>query len=309
MSYSKTIGLKPYPVHKPSGMPWLRELPDHWEPVKVQHLAAPTPKSFIDGDWIESPYITTEGIRLIQTGDIGVGGFIDKGYRYIGNTTFDELDCTEVEPGNLLICRLGDPVARACAAPELGSRMITSVDVCIVKSRKDLNSRFAIYAMSSHPYLDWVGSLVRGSTRDRISRSMLGKFVIPFPPDGEQAAIVRFLDHADEQIQRYIAGKERLIALLQEQRQVLVHRAVTRGLDPSVRLKPSGVEWLGEVPEHWEVRRAKYLYREADEHSETGTGQLMSVSHKTGVTPRKANVTMFLAESNIGHKLCQPGDC
>ena len=97
-------------------------------------------------------------------------------------------------------------------------------------------------------------------------------------------------------------------ALLEEQRQALVHQAVTRGLDPNVRLKPSGVEWLGKVPEHWEVRRAKYLYREADEHSETGTGQLMSVSHKTGVTPRKANVTMFLAESNIGHKLCQPGD-
>ena len=62
------------------------------------------------------------------------------------------------------------------------------------------------------------------------------------------------------------------------------------------------------MPEHWEIRRAKYLYREADEHSETGTEQLMSVSHKTGVTPRKENVTMFLAESNIGHKLCRPGD-
>ena len=74
------------------------------------------------------------------------------------------------------------------------------------------------------------------------------------PPPDEQAAIVRFLDHADEQIQRYIAGKERLIALLEEQRQALVHQAVTRGLDPSVRLKPSGVEWLGEVPEHWSIR-------------------------------------------------------
>ena len=73
------------------------------------------------------------------------------------------------------------------------------------------------------------------------------------PPLDEQAAIVRFLDHADEQIQRYIASKERLIALLEEERQALVHQAVTRGLDPNVKLKDSGVEWLGDVPEHWEV--------------------------------------------------------
>ena len=82
------------------------------------------------------------------------------------------------------------------------------------------------------------------------------------PPPDEQAAIVRFLDHADEQIQRYIAGKERLIALLEEERRALVHQAVTRGLDPSVRLKPSGVEWLGEVPENWEIRRLRYLIQD-----------------------------------------------
>ena len=77
------------------------------------------------------------------------------------------------------------------------------------------------------------------------------------PPPDEQAAIVRFLDHADAQIQRYIAAKERLIALLEEQRQALVHQAVTRGLDPNVRLKPSGVEWLGDIPEHWGIQRLK----------------------------------------------------
>ena len=79
----------------------------------------------------------------------------------------------------------------------------------------------------------------------------------PVPTLEEQAAIVWFLDHADEQIQRYIASKERLIALLEEQRQALVHQAVTRGLDPNVRLKPSRIEWLGDVPEHWEGRRLR----------------------------------------------------
>ena len=81
----------------------------------------------------------------------------------------------------------------------------------------------------------------------------------PKPPPEEQTAIVRFIDHAGEQIQRYIAGKERLIALLEEERQALVHQAVTRGLDPSIRLKPSGIEWLGDIPEYWAVRRLKSL--------------------------------------------------
>ena len=74
-----------------------------------------------------------------------------------------------------------------------------------------------------------------------------------FLPLSEQAAIVRFLDHADRRIRRYIRAKQKLIKLLEEQKQAIIHRAVTRGLDPNVRLKPSGVEWLGDVPEHWEV--------------------------------------------------------
>ena len=79
------------------------------------------------------------------------------------------------------------------------------------------------------------------------------------PPLPEQRAIVRYLDHVDERIRRYVSAKEKLIALLEEERQAVIHRAVTRGLDPNVPLKPSGVKWLGDVPAHWEVRRLKTL--------------------------------------------------
>ncbi len=81
--------------------------------------------------------------------------------------------------------------------------------------------------------------------------------LVPLPPLPEQAAIVRFLDHADRRIRRYIRAKQKLIKLLEEQKQAIIHRAVTRGLDPNVRLKPSGVEWLGDVPEHWEVKKIR----------------------------------------------------
>ena len=91
----------------------------------------------------------------------------------------------------------------------------------------------------------------------------LGTCRLPLPPLSEQAAIVRYLDHVDRRISRYIQAKQRLIELLKEQKQAIVHQAVTRGLDPDVPLKPSGVEWLGDVPEHWEVRRLKTILAES----------------------------------------------
>ena len=139
---------------------------------------------------------------------------------------------------------------------------------------------------------------------------------VPFliPPLPEQTAIVRFLDHADRRIRRYIRAKQQLIALLEEQKQVIIHQAVTGQIDvrtgqPYPAYKPSGVEWLGDVPAHWKLRPAKWYFREVDDLSETGSEELLSVSHITGVTPRsEKNVTMFKAESNVGHKLCRPGD-
>jgi type I restriction enzyme S subunit len=133
--------------------------------------------------------------------------------------------------------------------------------------------------------------------------------LFPRPPLSEQSAIVRFLDHADRRIRRYIRAKQKLIKLLEEQKQAIIHHAVTRGLDPNVRLKPSGVEWLGDVPERWEIRPARFFYREVDHRSGTGREELLSVSHITGVTPRsQKNITMFMASSYVGHKVCKPGD-
>ena len=92
-----------------------------------------------------------------------------------------------------------------------------------------------------------------------VNEGQLEVLPVLVPPLPEQTSIVRFLDHADQQIQAYISAKQRLIALLEEERQALVHQAVTRGLDPNVKLKPSGVEWLGDVPEHWVTCRIKQV--------------------------------------------------
>ena len=226
-----TRGLDPDVPLKPSGVEWLGDVPEHWTVSKVKNLARSAYKAFVDGDWIESPYITTSGIRLIQTGNIGVGTYREKGFRYISESTFSELRCTEFDPGDVLICRLGEPVGRACEAPDLGIRMITSVDVCILKARPGVLSAYLVYAMSSSRYLDWVGSLVRGSTRDRVSRSMLGGFTLPLPPANEQAAIIRSLDGVTASVATAIEQAGREISLLREYRTRLTSDVVTGKLD------------------------------------------------------------------------------
>ena len=123
------------------------------------------------------------------------------------------------------------------------------------------NAYYYAYTVREMARNQWIQALAKG-IRERSTDFRFDGFgsqSVPLPPLPEQAAIVRFLDHADRRIRRYIHAKQKLIKLLEEQKQAIIHRAVTRGLDPDVRLKPSGVEWLGDVPEHWEVKRVKQV--------------------------------------------------
>ena len=254
---------KPYPEYKDSGVEWLGEIPAHWEAVPIRSLARPGFKTFADGDWIESPFIREEGVRLIQTGNVGVGEYREQGFRYVDEETFRAFRCTEVLPGDVLICRLADPVGRTCLAPDLGCRMITSVDVCILKTSPTVDAGYVVFVLSGSSYLSWMSGICRGGTRDRVSRSMLGSIRVQKPPYEEQRAIAAFLDRETAKIDGLVAKKERLIKLLQEKRTALITRAVTKGLpapaaaqaglDPNVPMKDSGIEWLGEIPAHWEV--------------------------------------------------------
>jgi type I restriction enzyme S subunit len=190
-----------------------------------------------DGDWVELPHIRDSGIRLLQTGNIGVGEFIDKGYRFIDDITMEELGCTPVVPGDVLICRLADPVGRACLAPDLGVPMVTSVDVAILRPRSDAIAPYLVYFFSSKEYLPHVASIARGGTRTRVSRSQLGSIRVSIPHEATQHKIADFLDRETERIDALIDKKRRLIDLLEEKR--------------TAPMKPTSIPWIGEIPEHW----------------------------------------------------------
>ena len=158
---------------------------------------------FADGDWIENKDQSPEGIRLIQTGNVGEGVFKDRGEkaRYISEATFKRLRCTEILEGDCLISRLPDPAGRSCLLPDTGERMITAVDCTIVRfNRKQAFPEFFNYYSQSRDYLSTVDGETTGTTRKRISRSKLAQTLIPVPPLPEQQRIVGILDEAFEGI-------------------------------------------------------------------------------------------------------------
>ena len=129
--------------------------------------------------------------------------------------------------------------------------------LCAIRPGPSLDRDFAYFSLG--PAKVGLDTVSTGSTYDAVSVGDVGGLHLPLPPLPEQRAIARYLDYMDRRIQRYIRAKERLIELLEEQKRAMINQAVTRGLDPDVPLKPSGVEWLGDVPAHWEVRRLKFL--------------------------------------------------
>jgi len=178
-----------------------------WQTKTLGELA----EVFADGDWVESKDQSTEGVRLIQTGNVGEGFFKDRGdkARYISEATFKRLRCTEIFEGDCLISRLPDPVGRCCLLPDTGERMITAVDCTIVRfDSKQIIPVFFNYYSQSTDYLDAVDAETSGTTRNRISRANLGKIAVPVPPLPEQQRIVGILDDAFDSIATATATAE-----------------------------------------------------------------------------------------------------
>lgn len=177
---------------------------------------------FGDGDWIESKDQSDSGIRLIQTGNVGVGVFKDRieKARWISEETFKKLRCTEIVEGDVLISRLPDPVGRSCLIPALEHKAITAVDCSIIRfDPKKINAKFFVYYSQSSEYAKAIGPLISGSTRQRISRENLGTIKIPLPFLEKQLEIVKKLDLVFAEIEllkaQFKIEKEYSIALRQ----------------------------------------------------------------------------------------------
>lgn len=209
-----------------------------WEEKNLISLADYKKDLFDDGDWIESEHIKESGVRLIQTGNIGTGSFLDKeAKKYISQDSFDTLHCKEVRPGDLLICRLADPAGRACIMPSIGEeKMITSVDVTIFRPLShQADTNFLVQLFCSKWWFDEIELRCGGSTRSRIARGELGKIHISIPIVDEQKAIAVILSDMDAEIAALEARRAKTQAIKQGMMQELL-TGRTRLMPPSTTL-------------------------------------------------------------------------
>ena len=244
--------LEPYQDYKDSGVPWLGEVPKHWE---VRRL-----KSWLDvNEFVLSEDTDPEyTFEYLDIGSVATGRLTAKPERIrFGNSPSRARRV--VRPGDTIVSTVRTYLKAVWHAEHQGDDLVASTGFAVLTPRRGTFPRFVSYFCQSDPFTNRVTAEAVGIAYPAIAETRLGTFEVCIPPYPEQAAIVRFLDHTDRRIRRYIRAEEKLIALLDEQKQALIHRAVTRGLDPNVHLKPSGVEWLGDVPGHWEVRRLKTL--------------------------------------------------
>lgn len=182
----------------------LGEIPEDWDLKTVFELAGCQKSLFDDGDWIEAEHITDKGVRLIQTGNIGVGRYIEKdAKKYIFEESFEKLKCKELRKGDLLICRLAEPAGRSCILPDIGEdKVITSVDVTIFRPSSEVaNREFYNQYFSSSDWFKSVLEQVGGTTHKRISRGALGRISVCYPNAEEQSAIATILSDMDSEIQ------------------------------------------------------------------------------------------------------------
>ena len=256
--------MKPYEKYKESGVEWIGEIPEHWNNLRIKYLVNGGDTLFIDGNWIESDIITEDGIRYLTSGNIGPGFYKEQGNGFVSEDTFISNNFTEVFPGDLLISRLNEPIGRACIIPDLGNRIVTCVDNVILRPKTTIDKRYLMFLMNSKEYSNVTSLISRGATMKRISRSLLGQIKIPIPPKAEQTSIAKYLDHQTAIIDELIEKKTKQIALLKEKRQAIINETVTKGLDPTAKMKDSGIDggdhrWLGEIPESWETTPLKHL--------------------------------------------------
>ena len=250
--------LKPYPEYKESGLPWLGQVPRHWEIRQIRHIGR-----ILKGVGGTKEDAVPVGVPCVRYGEL----YTTHTYFIRTSKAFVSAECatgyTPIQYGDVLFAASGETIEEIgkSAVNLIQTPAVCGGDVIILRPNLPVHAPFLGYAMDCRPATHQKATMGRGTTVKHIYPDELRCLLIPLPPPDEQVAIVRFLDWANGRLERAIRAKRQVIALLNEQKQAIIHRAVTRGLDPSVPLKPSGIPWLGDIPAHWEVRRIKQATR------------------------------------------------
>lgn len=239
-----------YDKYKDSGIAWIGEIPEHWDKNKIIRLfsiigSGTTPKSSKEDNYIGS-------VNWIQSGDIN-GGYIENCKNTISDTALKEYPTLKIYKAPFIIV--------AMYGASVGNISISNIDGCVnqaccVMNETKQNFKYLFYAMNSvKRYLIYKAE---GGGQPNISQDKIKNTWMPIPPFEEQQSIATYLDQKCGEIDELITLQEEIITKLQSYKQSVITEAVTKGLDKNVPLKDSGIEWIGEIPEHWKVKRLKF---------------------------------------------------
>jgi type I restriction enzyme, S subunit len=287
--------VRQYRGARDSGVSWLGEVPDHWHVMPGRAC-------------YRERCIPNIGMRESQVLSLSFGRIVVKPKDKLHGLVPESFETYQIiEPGDIVV-RPTDlqndwNSLRFALSPHRG--IITSAYICL-RTQGEMTREYGYLLLHAYDLKKIFYGLGSG-LRQNLDWRDFKYLPCLVPPAAEQSAIVRFLDHADRRIGRAIRAKQKLIALLNEQKQAVIHQAVTRGLDPNVRLKPSGVDWIGPVPEHWDVLRVKNVLRVVDERSTTGVETLLSLRREHGVVVFADHFSRPpQAVTTVGYKLVAP---
>jgi len=253
-----------YPKYKPSGTEWLGEIPEHWEVIRVKSLEgnkASVVQTGPFGAQLHAHDYVDEGVPLILIRNVGDMRIDDTDIPMISQEDAERLSMYRLKAGDIVFSRVGSIGRIALCSDREHGWLISGQMLRLRITNPRLYHKFAVYAFGCSSILTFVELQSVGSTRESVNTDILRNMPLPIPPEDEQRAITAFLDRETARIDALIEKKEGQIELSQEKRTALISHAVTKGLNPNVKMKDSGIEWLGEIPEHWEIIPLRWYLR------------------------------------------------
>lgn len=275
--------LQRYSSYKESGVEWVGEIPEHWEIVKLKFLL----KEKVSDGPHETPKFIEIGIPFLSVDGIQDGELTFDKCRYVSGQDHNNYSKkANVTKGSILIGKAASTGKIAQVKVDFPFSIWSPL--ALIKPNNLISSSILEYYLKSHYsqiQIDWLCNI---NTQKNIGMGDIPKILVVLPPIKEQNKIASFLDQKTAQIDQAISQKEKMIELLKERRQIVINEAVTKGINPNVPMKDSGVEWIGEIPEHWEISRVKNIFKLIIEPAPNNNDEeLLSIYTDIGVRPRK----------------------
>jgi type I restriction enzyme S subunit len=251
--------MKKYEKYKDSGIEWIGEIPEHWGVKKIKHRCYV--KARVGWKGLKSDEFLTEGYSYLVTGSDFKKDTVNWNECYhIDKERYDEDPFIQLKEKDLLITKDGT-IGKLAIVKGIDKPACLNSGIFVVRSiNKDFTTEFLFWILKSNIFIRFNDYTSYGSTIQHLYQNVFVEFNFPFPTLEEQTAIATYLDRKTAKIDQLVEAKKRLIELYHQEKTALINQAVTKGINPKAKMKDSGIEWLGEIPEHWEVKRLSWCF-------------------------------------------------